>query len=466
MWDPLHCRHARCLGVIALLVSGCASPDAGDPIAEPIAFPPLEAVIGAPPADEDIVDDVKADGPLPASYTDLVAQQSGVRSQGSRGVCTIFTSTALLEHLAVRAGQSDADFSEQFLQWSQKRERPGAERTEASTLPEVMENLAVRGTIAEAVWPYEQKPWWELGHTECVGLESAMPIGCLTNGEPSAAALAAARQKLPVGRYLRTSAIKAYLYDHKTPVAVGLDVIEGAWSYPPTVRKDRPGAWERGEVPYPTALELKTARSKPRIGHAILIVGWDDDYEVPVLEDDGRPRLDASGRPVVERGFYVFKNSWGATYWGKSNPHGPGYGLISQRYVNELGSAYVVGLPTGTALPTTGVRHDGAVNVVVPDGRTVRDVIEPDEGGPMSAASIEISIAHARLSDLTVKLEHDDRFWTLWQRSPSAETAIRGVWNLNGDFSRVDRGGPWILTIEDAGGGISGTLERWSLTLR
>ena len=459
----------RALGhvVCASALAACAMPagDAAD--FTPVRLPPLAHVLGSAPADADIDDDVKADGPLPSSYTDLVRQLTPVRDQGTRGVCTIFTSTALLEHLALRRGAAAPNDSEQLLQWSQKRERPGAEHTEASDLGEVMDNLAARGTVAEAAWPYQGKPWVELGHPECHGDEATIPVACFTNGEPPAAALAAPRQKLPVGRFLRTSAIKAYLFAQQTPVAIGLEFVDGAWSYPPTEHRDRPGAWERGEVPYPSArerAEAATATPDGPSGHAVLIVGWDDDYAVPVIGDDGRPVIDAAGHAVLERGFYIFKNSWGTGSWGKANPHGPGLGLLSQRYVDEVARAYVVGLPSGAPPPPGGERHDGRAGLPLPDARVTQDALAVDPSGPLSEATVEVVIAHARPSDLVVRLEHDAGGWTLWEHGTG--DGIHGTWRLSGDLSRVDRGGRWTLVVEDSVTGVTGTLTRWSITFK
>jgi hypothetical protein len=187
------------------LLAGCAPARPEDHYLP--TLPPLDAVVGSAPQQGAIPDDVKADGPLPSKYTDLVSQQSGVRQQGDRGVCTIFASTALLEHLAVRGGVQAPDYSEQFLQWTHKAERPDPDHSEGSDLGQVMTTLASRGTVDEVLWPYEPIGWSAPAHPECAGPDAARPIECFTNGSPSAAALAAERHKLPVGRYLRNSAI-------------------------------------------------------------------------------------------------------------------------------------------------------------------------------------------------------------------------------------------------------------------
>src|SRR4051812_1513361 len=47
----------------------------------------------------------------PATFTELVGLNSPVRNQGHRGVCTMFSTVALMEHLYLKAGVVDPDFS-------------------------------------------------------------------------------------------------------------------------------------------------------------------------------------------------------------------------------------------------------------------------------------------------------------------------------------------------------------------
>ena len=59
--------------------------------------------------------DAKADQTYPEAF-DLVSTQTGIKSQGSRGVCSIFGTVALMEHLYISEGTiTEPDFSEQFL---------------------------------------------------------------------------------------------------------------------------------------------------------------------------------------------------------------------------------------------------------------------------------------------------------------------------------------------------------------
>ncbi len=456
----------RRLGLALLLSGGLTGCEDEASHAVPVfTLPPLEQVNGKAPAQVDLPDDVKSDTPLPAKYTDLLDVQSDVRSQGERGVCTIFTSTAMLEHLRRIDGIADPNYSEQFLQWSQKRERSDVQRAEASSIEEVMDTLSQRGTVGESLWPYEETSW--LGHGNCVGSTATMPAECFTNGNPPTIALSAPREKVPVGRYLRTTAIKDSLFTNHTAVAVGLTFVHSAWSYPPQTFTQRAGSWERGEVPFPTMKERANADAKPRVGHAVLVVGWDDEYQVQALGEDGLPAIDSAGKPIYERGFYIVKNSWGTDYWGSKNPYRPGYGLISYKYVETYGSAYVLGLPTGAALPTGGVTFTGSSDLALKDPGTTDDVINVTSGGPVTAVSLQIDVAHAHPADLVVQILHENSWWTLWSNGTGKTTGVRGTWNLSSDFSRVDRGGPWTLRVIDSVGGTSaGTLNSWSLVLK
>ena len=82
-----------------------------------------------------------------------------------------------------------------------------------------------------------------------------------------------------------------------------------------------------------------------RAGHAIQIVGWDDEKKVQKVDETGALVKDADGNPVYETGFWIFKNSWGTGSFGAANPHGDGYGYLSYEYVEEYGTAYVSDVP-------------------------------------------------------------------------------------------------------------------------
>ena len=109
----------------------------------------------------------------------------------------------------------------------------------------------------------------------------------------------------------------------------------------------------KGIIRYPNADDI-TESHKQRAGHGILIVGWDDDLEVQAVDKDGKLMVDADGKPVMQKGFYIFKNSWGTAVFGDQNQNGAGYGYISEKYIEDFGTAYVVSTlpdPNGGSAP-------------------------------------------------------------------------------------------------------------------
>src|SRR5688572_20047167 len=191
---------------LVLLAAACADPTSGDTtdILDTEA-PPLgsyEGVVGGAPANSTLPDDNKADAVYPASFTELVAGQSPVKSQGSRGVCSIFATAALMESLYIKAGVANPDFSEQFLQWSVKNEVGAWRNTSGSNAAENLEAITEFGIPVEADWVYEPKPWTAAENPECTGEESKQPVVCFTNGDPPQTAMDAERHFLPRGRWL------------------------------------------------------------------------------------------------------------------------------------------------------------------------------------------------------------------------------------------------------------------------
>src|SRR5882724_11906107 len=89
--------------VLAISLVGCATtaaPDDGDIYAPGLSK--YEHVFHDVPANGSLPDIGKADGVYPKKSTDLVALQSPVKDQNRRGVCTIFATTALMEHLYLK----------------------------------------------------------------------------------------------------------------------------------------------------------------------------------------------------------------------------------------------------------------------------------------------------------------------------------------------------------------------------
>ena len=105
---------AMAMAAVGLMAAGCGPSQQYDDMDDAVLTDPDVLLSGAPNK-ADLVDE-KTDQ-IPPKQFDLMAYQSPVKSQGSRGVCSIFATTALMEHLYIKQGTyTNPDFSEQYLQ--------------------------------------------------------------------------------------------------------------------------------------------------------------------------------------------------------------------------------------------------------------------------------------------------------------------------------------------------------------
>src|SRR5690606_8820214 len=141
---------------------------------------------------------------------------------------------------------------------------------------------------------------------------------------------------------------------------------------------------------------------------------------------------DANGEPVMERGFFLFKNSWGSTgSFGSQNPMGRGYGWIAYAYVEQYLTAYVAGLPavsvaeqcndgrdndrdgkvdcedsdcaSDRACMDPGDEHendDAPLPIPDADPTGVTSTITVTEGGSISSLAVNVDIQHTYTGDL------------------------------------------------------------------
>ena len=158
----------------------------------------LAVLLEGAPDPSKLPDEPKSDAIYPKKF-DLVALQSPVRNQASRGVCSIFSTVALMEHLYIKEGKLlTPDFSEHFLQWSVKSELGAYTNTEGSNADRNIEAIQRFGIVEEAVAPYETSRWGAGNDARCTGKEQ--PLVCYTNGDPSDAAKQdAAGRRAPSG---------------------------------------------------------------------------------------------------------------------------------------------------------------------------------------------------------------------------------------------------------------------------
>jgi subtilisin-like proprotein convertase family protein len=487
-------------GLAALAVLGATGCDeAAAPAAvntEEAALTDLEALLADSPDRDKLPDEPKSDQTYPAKF-DLVALQSPVRNQQSRGVCSIFSTVALMEHLYIKEGTfKNPDFSEQFLQWSAKVEVKSFLTTDGSNADSNLSAISRFGVVEESAWPYEGRPWTSTNDARCVDKDK--PVLCYTNGDPSESTLAARRFKLPPGRWVssRVNSVKAFMFNNRQAVIAGMTFFYQSWNHRGGSLPVSSEYMSQGYVMYPNDADKEIAEAKPA-GHSILIVGWDDTLEVPTLDKDGQVVVDKDGKPVVEKGFFLIKNSWGTGSYGTKNPFGPGYGWLSMRYVEEYASLMGANVPSVNLGPETcgdGVdnNRDGLIDceelascgreaacntatrvfesrpgAAIPDNSEAgfKDVIRVDATGFATAAYVDVRVTHTFVRDLKLVLTAPSgRATVLYDRTlPSGRDIIRrfNLPSLIGESVS----GAWTLTVSDLSKGDTGRLAEWKLGL-
>lgn len=460
-------------------------------------FFPLDdanSVRAGAPSNDELPEEGKADEVLPRQF-DLMDTQSPVQSQGSRGVCSIFATAALAEHLYLIEGTiPNPDFSEQFLQWSTKVELGRFTNTSGSSAQVNIDAFSRFGVPLEGDWPYQSRPWSASDDERCAGDEDMQPVVCHTNGEPPASALAAPRYRIGRGRWInsRANSLKSHMFNTNTGVQIGGDFYYQAWGHGGSRIPRYSGYRDFGYIVTPNAADV-TSSSEHRAGHSILVVGWDDDLEVQAIDENGQLAVDADGNAVMQRGFFLFKNSWG-TGWATQNPMGAGYGWISYEYVERYMSAYASSVPelmltevcgdardndfdgltdcadsdcaTDRACIDPAGSYENATALDIPDASEagVSSTIEVAEGGTISGLSVDVDITHPYVGDLTVTLSKGDTTVTLHARSGAGTDDIKRAFDVS-DFDGQDAAGTWTLRVVDGARSDAGRLNRWSLAI-
>lgn len=475
-----------------LLGLGCTG--GADPIPGPgtddFGLDNAGAYAGNYEASSDAPSEAKFDQTLPETF-DLVATQSPVQSQGSRGVCSIFGTVALMEHLYISEGTlADPDFSEQFLQWSSKVEGGSFPTSGGSNANSNIRAVHRYGNVLESDWAYEPSGWGTAEDEACEGDDR--PTRCYTNGEPPASALEARRWHIPAGRWIsnRIDSIKAHMFNTNTAVQAGGTFFYQAWGHRSSDLPVHTGYRSQGYVLSPNAEDVTSSNAK-RAGHSYLLVGWDDNLTVQSVDAAGELMVDAAGEPVMQTGFFLFKNSWGDG-WAEENPFGAGYGWIAYEYVTDHLSAYASGLPEVMAdeMCSDGRDNDGDMmidcadsdcaddrtcvdpagsysnnmTIEIPDNNTTGAVSEIviDEAGSISGLSVSIDIEHTYRGDLRVILEKDDRMVVLHENQGGGEDNLVETYDV-GDFDGIDSAGTWTLRVIDSANADTGSIRGWSL---
>jgi len=480
-------------GIAALALAGCDDQQAGVS-EEEAGLDDLAVLLDGVPDPDKLPDEPKSDAIYPKKF-DLVALQSPVRSQASRGVCSIFSTVALMEHLYIKEGKLlTPDFSEHFLQWSVKAELGAYTNTEGSNADRNIEALQRHGTVDESAAPYQTVRWGVSNDARCTGKEQ--PLACYTNGEPSDTAKAAKRYKLPAGRWVsnKRQSIKAFMTQNKQAVVAGMTFFYQSWNHRGSSLPVNGDYTRKGYILAPNAKDIETAKEKPA-GHSILIVGWDDDLAVPMVDETGTVMTDADGKPKTEKGFFLIKNSWGTGTFGVDNPFGAGYGWLSMKYVETYANVYGADVPrvdlgaescdddkdnnynrlvdcediescgSNIACQTTDHSFESKPNKFIPDNSAAGLVSEIDVGlpGVTTDVWVEVDIAHTFIRDLKLTLKlPSGREVVLYDRVDTAGRNMKRRFLLSSLVGEAAQG-KWKLTVSDNSAGDTGKLNRWAV---
>jgi hypothetical protein len=267
-----------------------------------------------------------------------------------------------------------------------------------------------------------------------------------------------------------------------TAVVVGLDFFYQSWNHRKSTLPRNLDNWDMGIVLYPNAEDIQVSHEN-RAGHSVVLVGWDLDLEFPTRDAEGNIVVDGNGDPVMEKGFFIFKNSWGTTGFGIENPFGAGYGYLSMRYIAEFGNARVTDLPI-LDLPPPGGEDDGDEGgeddgglegetfssteaVEIPDNNPggARSVIDVTSTGLIERVTVDLDVSHTWRGDLLVRLVHGDEVVVLHERSGGGQDDLQLSLDVDA-FVGLERSGEWILEVVDTANSDVGRLNGWSVTLR
>lgn len=264
-----------------------------------------------------------------------------VKDQGSRAVCTVFTTLDTLQALLSNVYQVYYEFSQQYLQYTISTQLQFAHQ-ELSNIADNVTALKRYGVISESLWNYNSESWitstlspqaTQAAKRTCdwVTEDKAKKACLIGQGNPHQWLYSSSAEHLKgvldlsvlrLHHFSRTSEIKTQI-NRGIPVIVDLPVFFKAWNHPWMTSVGlgpmNVDAFKKGIIENPTAEDIEA--SKKRYGsHSVLIVGYND---------------------VTRQ--YTIKNSWGTDYWGSDfvDPEQgklPGYGSLPYHYANTYGT--------------------------------------------------------------------------------------------------------------------------------
>lgn len=315
----------------------------------------------------------------------VISFQTEVKSQGSRGTCSIFSAVALLEAMLVKSGEVDntLDLSEEWVEYLAMKDRT----EDGYWAYRSWNNISVSGIALEEDWNYLGETWEDLDYSDlskerCEKVTSTKQKSCLlAHRNPNL--LMASSQELKNessdlfdleflnirssarnfkrehlnGKLMAASAYSSNyqvyntndiknLLDQSVPMVMSVEFYYGAWNHRKAdslgIGRDSQ-AWSDGVVGYPEPNSVdafESRKSANRAGHSIVVVGYDDNK---IVKTKVKMR-DGTVKEFTYKGVYYFKNSWGTSGFGVDmmieGSQRPGYGMMTQKYAHEHGSFY------------------------------------------------------------------------------------------------------------------------------
>ena len=485
------------------------TPDNNDPNVEGEDYLPplsdLESVVGDHPEErgEELPDlQAKFDLPIPAQYDTPLQWVQPAKSQGSRGVCSIFASVGLMEHLYLKAGATNPDFSEQYLQWAVKAQYGAFPETSGSSAQANIDTIVEYGVPEESIWPYNPTPFdasrgceKDTKEMRCFTQEDDMPETART----------APLFKLPKREYVssRIKSIQTYMLKNESCVNAGGTFFYQAWGHGGSKLGVNQANKRAGAIVFPSQEDIADSNERPA-GHAFMLCGWDENKTFPRVDENGDPMLDENGNPIVDKGFFIFRNSWGSNWAPDSGLSVPGMGWISMRYIERYGR--IVGAqvpdviePDSPIVEICGDMLDnddnglmdcadmacasdmacisqggGEVetysampNLSIPDDNEMgaSDALTVSLDGEVTALEVSVQITHSFTGDLEIALiAPSGARYMLHESGTEAESSIDRTYTV-GEAVGEQASGEWTLHAVDTAQIDVGTVDSWSLTV-
>jgi C1A family cysteine protease len=259
---------------------------------------------------------------LPPSCDNSSADTS-VKNQESTSSCLAFATISMIENIVRRNGLPDADYSELYLYWNM-RVRSGSRAPDEDTgakITEAIDSIERYGGAHEQEWPF---------HIDNIAKEP--PVEAYNTGI--------------LNQVIRSINIQPDVISVKEALLLNRVVVVGL-RLTDTQAATRL-EWPNGRIPIPLEGEPW------RCGHAVLIVGYDDD---------------------PEKGF-KFKNSWSAD-WGQL-----GYGWIPYRLFSGETATGRGEIAISECFTVLEVEYESDARILTPAGLTAGlTAAQPARGG-------------------------------------------------------------------------------------